>query len=155
LSFYASERRQASKLHADSSNDCWTFSGNRHCFGFPHGRNSRTVAPTLERECNEESVEFRGDLTRLAGGGGIVAYTSHFNQQRRQCLVEITSNRPEDSQISVYDQIFEPKEGSFVASRARPSGARPTSVGVIVMGAPVPAQQETAAEAWFDDLMTK
>jgi hypothetical protein len=122
---------------------------------FPHGRNSRTVARTLERECNEESVKFCGDLTRLAGGGGIVTYTSHFNQQRRQCLVEITSNRPEDSQISVYDQIFEPKEGSFVASRTRPSGARPRSVGVIVMGAPVPAQQETAAEAWFDDLMTK
>jgi hypothetical protein len=40
-----------------------------------------------------------------------------FNQQRRQCLVEITSNRPQDDQMSVYDQIFEPKEGSFVASR--------------------------------------
>ena len=122
---------------------------------FPHGRNSRTEARALERECNEEAVEFRGDLARLAGGGAIVAYTSHFNQQRRQCLVEITSNRPEDSQMSIYDQIFEPKEGSFVASRTRPSRARHTSVGAIVMGAPVPAQQETTAEAWFDDLMTK
>jgi hypothetical protein len=120
---------------------------------FPH--NSRTEARALEAECNEEAVEFRGDVTRLAGGGAIVAYTSHFNQQRRQCLVEITSNRPEDSQMSVYDQIFEPKEGSFVASRTRPSGARHTSAGAIVMGAPVPAQQETTAEAWFDDLMTK
>jgi hypothetical protein len=93
---------------------------------FPHGRNSRTEARALERECNEEAVEFRGDLTRLAGEGAIVAYTSHFNQQRRQCLVEITSNRPEDSQMSVYDQIF-------VASRTRPSRARHTSVGAIVM----------------------
>jgi len=67
--------------------------------------------------------------------------------------VEITSNRPEE--MSIYDQIFEPKEGSFVASRTRPSGARHTSVGAIVMGAPVTAQQETAAEARFDDLMTK
>jgi hypothetical protein len=57
--------------------------------------------------------------------------------------------------MSVYDQIFEPKKGSFVASRTRPSGARRTSVGEIVMGAPVPAQQETAAGAWFNDLMTK
>jgi hypothetical protein len=120
---------------------------------FPHGRNSRTEARALDRECNEEAVEFRGDLARLAGGGAIVAYTSHFNQQRRQCLVEITSNRREE--MSIYDQIFEPKEGSFVASRTRPSGARHTSVGAIVMGAPVTAQQETAAEAWFDDLMTK
>jgi hypothetical protein len=58
-------------------------------------------------------------------------------------------------QRSVYDQIIEPKKGSFVASRTRPSGARHTTVGAIVTGAPVPARQETAAEAFFDDLMTK
>jgi hypothetical protein len=111
--------------------------------------------PSIERKCNEEASEFRGDLTRLAGGGAIVAYTSHFNQQRRQCLVEIISNRPEDGHMSVYDQIFAPKKGSFVASRTRPAGARHTSDGVIVLGAPVSAQQETAAQAWFNDLMTK
>jgi hypothetical protein len=82
---------------------------------FPHGCNSRTEARALDRECNEEAVEFRGDLTRLAGKG-IVAFTSHLNQQRRQCLVEITSNRRDDSPMSVYDQIFEPNKGSFVAS---------------------------------------
>jgi len=70
-------------------------------------------------------------------------------------VVEIISNHPEDSQMSVYEQIFETKEGSFVAWRTRPSEARHTSAGTIVMGAPVSAQQETTAEAWFDDLMTK
>jgi hypothetical protein len=53
-----------------------------------------------------------------------------INQQRWQCLVEITSNRPEDGHMSVYDQIFEPKKGSFVASRSRPGGARHMSDGV-------------------------
>jgi hypothetical protein len=122
---------------------------------FLHGRNSRTEIRALEKKCNEEASEFRGDLPRLAGGGAIVAYTSHFNQQCRQCLVEITSNRAEDAQPSVYDHIFEPKAGTFVASRTRPAGARHTSDGVIVMGAPVSALQETAAQAWFNDLMTK
>jgi hypothetical protein len=122
---------------------------------FLHGRNSRIGTRAIEGECNEEASGFRGDLTRLAGGGAIVAYTSHFNQQRRQCLVEITSDRPEDGHMLIYDQIFELKKESFVASRTRPAGARHMSDGVIVMGAPVPAQQETAAQAWFNDLMTK
>jgi hypothetical protein len=122
---------------------------------FLHGRNSRIEARALEQQCSEEAVEFRGDLSRFADAGEIVAYASHFNQQRRQCLVEITSKRPEDGQLSVYDQIFETKEGSFVASRTRPSGARHPSDGVIVMGAPVPAQYEAAAKAWFNNLMTK
>jgi hypothetical protein len=92
----------------------------------------------------------------LAAGGAVVAYIPHFNQQRRECLVEITNNRSDDG--SAYDQIFNPKDGTFVASRTRAASVRSASDGVdevIVMGASVAVQQKSAAQAWFRDLMTK
>ena len=81
----------------------------------------------------------------------MVAYSFHFSQQRAPCLVEITSTRSGDG--SVYDQVFDPKDETFIASRTRPAGARPVDDEVIVMGAPVPVPPEAksplvAAALW-------
>ena len=121
-----------------------------------HARSARSDTSILNRECSEQASEFRGEAGSLAAGGAVVAYAPHFNQQRRECLVEITSDRSDDD--SIYDQIFNPKDGTFVASRTRPASVRSASDGVdevIVMGASVAVQQKSAAQAWFSDLMTK
>lgn len=118
--------------------------------------NSRPQLVDHRRGSLRYSRRFRGEASSLAAGGAVVAYTPHFNQQRRECLVEITNNRSDAG--SAYDQIFNPKDGTFVASRTRPASVRSASDGVdevIVMGASVAVQQKSAAQAWFRDLMTK
>lgn len=83
----------------------------------------------------------------------MVAYSFHFSRQRAQYLVEVTSSRSGDG--SVYDQVFDPRDETFIASRTRPARVRASDDEEIVMGAPVPVQQKSAARAWFSDLMTK
>jgi hypothetical protein len=107
----------------------------------------------LEQQCRGEADAFRGDANHLAAGSAVVAYTSHYNMQRHECLVEITGNRSTEHGQSTYEQIFDPTDGAFVASRDSPLGVR--TARAIVMGAPVPAQRESAAQVWFNDLMTK
>jgi hypothetical protein len=118
-----------------------------------HARSARSDTRALNWKCSEQAPDFRDAAIRLASGGTVVASKSHFNQQRQQCLVEITSNRSKDG--SVYDQIFDPKDETFIGSRTRPAGVGPADDEVIVMGAPVPVQQKSVARAWFSDLMTK
>jgi hypothetical protein len=118
-----------------------------------HARFVRSDSRARNHDCSELAAEFRSEAARLASGGTVFAYTSHFNQQRQQCLVEITSKRLDDR--SVYDQIFSPKDEAFIASRTKPASVHPVDDEVIVMGAPVPVQQTRAAQAWFTDLMTK
>jgi hypothetical protein len=118
-----------------------------------HARSLRSDTRALNWECSEQASDFRSEASRLASGATAVTYTSHFNQQRHECLVEITSNRSEDG--SVYDQIFDPKDETFIASRTRPARVRSSPDEEIVMGAPVPVQQESVARTWFNDLMTK
>jgi hypothetical protein len=120
-----------------------------------HVRAAHRDIRTLNRNCNDEASVFRTEAGNLAAGSKIVGYASHYNLQRHQCLVAITSSRPEDHGLTIHEQIFEPNDGTFVASCERPSGAPTAWNDVIVIGAPVPPQQESVAQAWFNDLMKK
>ena len=122
-------------------------------FVLVHARFARSDVRALNRECTEQASDFRSEAGRLASGSTVVAYSSHFNRQLQQCLVEITSKRTPDG--SLYDQVFDPRDETFIASRTRPAGVRPVDDEVIVMGAPVPVQQKSLAKPWFSDLMTK
>jgi hypothetical protein len=115
-----------------------------------HDRSARSVARALDLQCNDEASKFRGSITSFAPAGTIVAYTSHYNQQRRECLIQIISSRPEDGGTSFYDEIFNPEHGAFIGSRSRRSGMGQMRGGV-VMGSPLPIEQESAAQAWFNE----
>jgi hypothetical protein len=119
-----------------------------------HDPSARSVARALDLQCNEEASRFRGSITSFAPAGTIVAYTSHYNQQRGECVVQIISSRPEDGGTLFYDEIFKPDQGTFVGSRSRRSGMGQMR-GSVVMGSPLPIEQESAAQTWFNDLMTK
>jgi hypothetical protein len=132
----------------------WT---NARLFGPRVGRgshSSRTIRyPALNQQCRDEATEFGSEAESVTAGSKVVGYKAHYNLQRRQCLVDITSNRPGNGGAYSKEQIFDPKDGTFVASCDRLSGASQTSA--IVLGAPVPIEKEGAAQAWFNDLMRK
>jgi hypothetical protein len=110
-----------------------------------HVRAARSDIRTLNQECSDEASAFRSEADNLAAGSKVVGYASHYNRQRHQCFVKITSKRPEDGGTSATEQIFDPNDGTFGASCDRLSGVRSSST--IVMGAPTPVQKETAAQA--------
>jgi hypothetical protein len=94
-----------------------------------HARSARSDTRALNWECSEQASDFRGEAGPWTAGGTVVAYTSYFNKQRHECLVEISSKRSNDG--SVYDQIFNLKDGAFITSRTRPAGVQPMDDGVI------------------------
>jgi hypothetical protein len=118
-----------------------------------HVRAARTSFGALSQQCNEDASAFRPEADNLAAGSKVVGYQAHYNLQRHECLIQITSSRPEDGGEANNEQIFDPSDGAFVASRDSVAGVR--TAGAIVMGAPVPIQKEGAAQAWFNDLMRK
>jgi hypothetical protein len=118
-----------------------------------HVRAARTSVRALSQECDEDASTFRYEADNLAAGSKVVGYESHYNSQRHECLVEITSGRPEDGAEASTEQIFDPSDGSFVASRDSIAGIR--TARAIVMGAPGRIRRESDAQAWFNDLMKK
>jgi hypothetical protein len=118
-----------------------------------HVRAARSNTRALNQECRDEAAEFGSEADNVVAGSKVVGYKTHYNLQRRQCLVDITSSRSENGGTYSKEQIFDPKDGTFIASCDRLSGASQTSA--IVLGAPVPIQRESTAQAWFNDLMRK
>jgi hypothetical protein len=116
-----------------------------------HVHAARTNSRMLDQQCGEDASAFKSEADNLAAGSKVVGYTSHYNQQRHQCLVEISDSRPENGAMASKEQIFDPSDGTFVASCDRLSAGRGSSV--TVLGAPVPLHEESAALAWFTDLM--
>ena len=118
-----------------------------------HMRAARTSARALSQQCNDDASAFRPEANHLAAGSKVVGYETHYNMRRHQCLVEIISGRPENAAEATSEQIFDPSDGSFIASRDSIAGVR--TARAIVTGAPVPVQNEATAQAWFNDLMRK
>jgi hypothetical protein len=118
-----------------------------------HGRVARTSIRSHNQECTEEAFAFRPQTDNLEVSSNGVQYISHFNTQRHECLVEITISRSEDGSEADNEQIFDPSDGAFVASRDSVAAVKTASA--IVTGAPIPVQKEAAAQAWFKDLMRK
>ena len=118
-----------------------------------HVRAARSDTRALNRQCRDEATAFGSEAENLAGGSKVVGHASHYNRQRHQCVVDITSTQSENGGTYSKEQIFDPKDGTFVASCDKLSGASQTSA--IVLGAPVPLEKENAAQAWFNDLMRK
>jgi hypothetical protein len=114
---------------------------------------ARTSPRARNQECSEEAAVFKSEAANLAAGSKVVDYKAHYNMQRRECLVEITSSRAQDGAEADDEQIFDPSDGAFVAARDSVAGVRMASA--IVTGAPVPIQKEGTAQAWFNDLMRK
>jgi hypothetical protein len=110
-------------------------------------------ARALDHECSEDASAFRPQADNLAAGSKWVDYKSHYNIQRHECLVEIIISRSEDGSEADNEEIFDPSDGAFVASRDSVAGVK--TAGAIVTGAPVPVQKEGLAQAWFNDLMRK
>jgi hypothetical protein len=118
-----------------------------------HVRAARMGVRALDQECIEEASAFSHEADNVAAGSKVVGYRSHYNMQRHECLVDITSTRSENGAMFSKEQIFDPSDGAFIASCDRLAGARTNSA--IVLGAPVPIQKEIAAQVWFNDLMRK
>jgi hypothetical protein len=107
----------------------------------------------LSHDCQQQAAEFWKERSSVRDAAD--SYQSHYNQQRRQCLVDMSSKRQEGDAVSVYDQIVNCGNGAFIASRIMKPGMGGRRDHVIIMGAPVPIAHEEAARAWFNDLMTK
>jgi hypothetical protein len=118
-----------------------------------HGRVARTGIRSHNQECSEEASVFRPQTYNLGASSKGIDYKSHFNTQRHECLVEITISRSEDGSEADNEQIFDPSDGAFVASRDSVAAVKTDSANVT--GAPVSMQEEAAAQAWFNDLMKK
>ena len=118
-----------------------------------HVRAARSDSRALTQQCRDEADAFGSEAEKVAAGSKVIGYKTHYNLQRHQCLVDIISNRSENGGTYSKEQIFDPKDGAFIASCDRLSVTSQTSA--IVLGAPVPIQNESTAQAWFNDLMRK
>jgi hypothetical protein len=92
---------------------------------------------------------------RSSSNNKITGCVAHYNQQRKECLVQTISKEQTDGGISELDEVLDAKTDSFVASRianSHVSGMRDNSV---ISGAPVALNNEQGAETWFDHLMSR
>jgi hypothetical protein len=86
--------------------------------------------------------------------GNITALVGHYNERRRQCLVEISSEKDENGGKSYYDEVVDPKTDHFIAARSRTVGERgPHDDDTVITGAPVPLKDEAGAQSWFNGLI--
>ncbi len=85
--------------------------------------------------------------------GRITAIAGHYNERLHQCLVEIRCERDENGGKSYYDRIVDPKTDRFIAERTRDVGEQGMRDNTIVTGAPVPIDDESGAQSWFEGLM--
>ena len=104
-----------------------------------------------ENDCVHEAREY-SQLPHLVPGK-ITAIVGHYNDRLHQCLVEISSEKDENGGKSYYDQIVDPKTDHFIASRSRTVGERRPHDDTVITGAPVPLDDESGAQSWFNGLM--
>ena len=104
-----------------------------------------------EKDCVHEAKEYR-QLPQLVPGK-ITALVGHYNERRRQCLVEISSEKDENGGKSYYDEVVDPKSDHFIAARSRTVGGRGPHDETVITGAPVPLNDEVGAQSWFKGLM--
>jgi hypothetical protein len=116
-------------------------------------RAARMSGRAFNEECIEEASAFSPEADNVAAGSKVIGYRSHYNMQRHECLVDITSTRSENGAMFCMEQVFDPNDGTFIASCDRLSGGHVNNA--VVLGAPFPIQKESAAQAWFNDLMRR
>jgi len=104
-----------------------------------------------EKDCVHEAKEYR-QLPQLVPGK-ITALVGHYNERRRQCLVEISSEKDENGGKSYYDEVVDPKSDHFIAARSRTVGGRGPHDETVITGAPVPLKDEAGAQSWFNGLI--
>jgi hypothetical protein len=105
-----------------------------------------------EKDCAHEAKEY-GQLPHLVPGN-ITALVGHYNERRRQCLVEISSEKDENGGKSYYDEVVDPKTDHFIAARSRTVGERgPHDDDTVITGAPVPLKDEAGGQSWFNGLI--
>jgi hypothetical protein len=104
-----------------------------------------------EKDCVHEAKEYR-QLQQLVPGK-ITALVGHYNERRRQCLVEISSEKDENGGKSYYDEVVDPKSDHFIAARSRTVGGRGPHDETVITGAPVPLKDEAGAQSWFNGLI--
>jgi hypothetical protein len=104
-----------------------------------------------ESECAHEAREY-SRLPHVVPGK-IIATLGHYNERRHQCVVQISCEKDEKGGRSFYDEVVDPKTDHFIASRSRTVGERGMHDNTVITGAPVPIDDETGAQAWFNELI--
>jgi hypothetical protein len=92
---------------------------------------------------------------RLSSNKKITGCVAHYNQQRKECLVQTISKEQTDGGTSELDEVLDAKTDSFVASRIANSHVRGMRDNTVISGAPVALNNEQGAKTWFDNLMTR
>jgi hypothetical protein len=92
---------------------------------------------------------------RLSSNKKITGCVAHYNQQRKECLVQTISKEQTDGGTSELDEVLDAKTDSFVASRIANSHVRGMRDNAVISGAPVALNNEQGAKTWFDNLMTR
>lgn len=73
----------------------------------------------------DEATAFRSEADNVAIGSKLVGFASHYNRQRHQCVVDVTSSRSENGGTYSKEQIFDPKmERSLLRATGFPMQAK-------------------------------
>lgn len=106
-----------------------------------------------ERDCAHQVNEYSQSISMHHWSGKVTGVVPHYNKQRRQCLVQIRREKPENGGKSIYEEIVDPNSDEQIGLRIRTSGEQGMRDSEVVSGAPVRADDIAGAKSWFESLM--